>query len=468
MANQSEFTCAGAYRSKFEQTREVDQAYASYQYSKPQKAYEIYQEVGRTGYARALYYVGLLNAHAGCPECVGWLQACVDKQHRLWSVLAENLLGEWYFDYATPRQPEKALSLFTSSAQRGSMMGKYWLGCWQMRQGDKTEGIMLLRQAAEAQLKSAQLELGWLTFHEDKQAGLRLYEQGVKNPGEAPDQYNLGKTRLDEPLTWFRLGYMHQRTGSMPEACWWFTLATKKRQRDAQWALGKAYLFGHGGLTRDKVVAMQLIQLAVKQNQKDAQHGLAHILLHGSFGFQQDKVEGLRLLQEAVSQNHLEAQYDLARVKLFGDFGLSPDTTEGLKLLQGAVSQNHRLAQYGLGRAKLLGQFGLSPDITEGIGLIQLAAEQGLRKAQTQMGLAFLEGAVEGVAGFIINWTKGIRWLQLAVNQNDPEGLFYLGRAYLLGWYGLPKNPKEGARLLQLAAQKENNQAIQLLSSPTN
>ena len=467
---ENSFTCAGIYSSKFEQTREIDHAYATYQYTQPKKAYDIYQEVGRTGYARALYYVGLINAHSGCPECVGWLQACIAKQHRRWSMLAEDVLGEWYFKYSTPPQPEEALKLFTTSFQRGSIVGKYWLARWQMRQGDKTEGIILLRQAAEAQLKAAQLKLGWLTFHgvgvkQDELEGLQMYELGVKNPREAPDQYNLGKTRLDEPRALFRLGVMFQKMRYTSEACWWLTLATKQKQRDAQWALGKAYLTGKDGVSQDTTEGVRLLQLAVTQNQAQAQFVLGHAKLRGRFGLLQDTQEGLRLLQEAVSQNQRDAQYELGRAKLRGILGVGQDTKEGMRLLQEAVSQNQRDAQYELGRAKLRGILGVGQDTKEGMRLLQLAANQGHPAAQIMMGLSFLDGVVSGVTGFVINWTEGIRWVQLAVDQNYPEGLFYLGHIYINGLYGISSDTSEGFRLLQLAAEQKHQKTLRYLAT---
>ena len=355
-------------------TENCDTGYAL-QYSNPAQAYAIYQEAGKKGgCARALYYVGLLKAHDGNEACIEWLQACIETQQPVWSVLAEEVLGEWYFKIAAPSPDNitKAERLFVSAYQRGSIVGGFFLGCWLLSQ-QKAGGVDLIRQAAARQLKPAQMKLGLMTFSgievaQDKEEGVRLYELGVKNPGEAANIFNLGKSRFDEALACFQLGYMYQHTTSpddnaMKTGWWWITLASDRNQRNAQYTMGKAFLHGLGGLRKDEKEGLRLLQLAADQQQRDAQYVLGERYVASSE--KREKKQGIVLLQQAVDQNQADAQFTLAKVYLLN--GLKK---KGVQLLNLAVAQNHRAAQY------LLGRMYLRKNEKEGVRLICSAAAQ--------------------------------------------------------------------------------------------
>ena len=83
-----------------------------------------------------------------------------------------------------------------------------------------------------------------------------------------------------------------------------------KGSRYGQYALGRLYAKGEGGLAQDDAQALALYRLAAAQNLDEAQFSLGHMYYHG-IGVAEDNAEALRLFQRAAAQGHPQALFNV-------------------------------------------------------------------------------------------------------------------------------------------------------------
>jgi TPR repeat protein len=116
--------------------------------------------------------------------------------------------------------------------------------------------------------------------------------------------------------------------------------------------------------------------------------------------------------------------------------------TEGEKLAAKSILE--RLSREGNVSAQLfLGEFYVVEEgnLEEGRRLFTPLAHAGNARAQRSLATSYLgQGSKESDR-------EGVRWLKLAAAQREPTALELLAQAYRRGWWGLPQDQQEAARL---------------------
>ena len=90
-----------------------------------------------------------------------------------------------------------------------------------------------------------------------------------------------------------------------------------KGSRYGQFALGRFYEDGQGGVAEDYAQALALYRLAAAQNLDEAQYRLGYMYDQGQ-GVAQDRAEALRWYQLAAAQGHSDALLMVAACHEFG------------------------------------------------------------------------------------------------------------------------------------------------------
>ena len=188
------------------------------------------------------------------------------------------------------------------------------------------------------------------------------------------------------------------RDGNYPAAIKiWRKLAAHDNP-DAQYALGVAYLKGHG-IARDTRKAVRWFQMAAK-----SQHRLAEALVAYQAG----------AFDTAVALWKDEAQ-------------------------QGTTD-----AQYALGLVLLKGQ-GVRSNPKQSLQWFEIAAKAGNTTAMFNLGGMYWEGI-----GTTADPTMAVYWWTRAAEKRDPASQFNLGLAYYFG-RGVPRNPAQATFWIQMA-----------------
>jgi len=86
---------------------------------------------------------------------------------------------------------------------------------------------------------------------------------------------------------------------------------------------------------------------------------------------------------------------------------------------------------------------------SEGLRLITLAAEAGVPVAQNELGRALLLGDF----GVPLDFAAAYRWLNAAAAQDDEVAMFNLARAHFLGW-GVPQSTDEAVGWLRRSSRR--------------
>ena len=188
------------------------------------------------------------------------------------------------------------------------------------------------------------------------------------------------------------------RDGNYPAAIKiWRKLAANDNP-DAQYALGVAYLKGHG-IARDTRKAVRWFQMAAK-----SQHRLAEALVAYQAG-----------------------AFDTA-VALWKD----------------EAQQGTSDAQYALGLVLLKGQ-GVRSNPKQSLLWFGIAAKAGNTTAMFNLGGMYWEGI-----GTTADPTMAVYWWNRAAEKRDPASQFNLGLAYYFG-RGVPRNPAQATFWIQMA-----------------
>ncbi|KAK8867142.1 hypothetical protein M9Y10_010116 [Tritrichomonas musculus] len=115
------------------------------------------------------------------------------------------------------------------------------------------------------------------------------------------------------------------------------------------------------------------------------------------------------------------------------------------------ANQNNKEAQYQLGC------YYLNQDIEKGIHYLTLAAEQNEPKAQKKLGIIYLKGKYVKQ-----NVQTAIYYFTLAANQNDCKSEYYLGKIYEEGKY-IEKDINKAIKYYSLAAEQKDLISIRKL-----
>lgn len=311
-----------------------------------------------------------------------------------WILLAEqgDLEALWLLAFCaekgirTPRDVERAVTLYRETAELGLAMGKVAMGrCY-------WEGIGLTANIATAR--------AWFeraSIQDCAQAYWNLYLLYDSGSGVAQDPF-LSLNCLEKSA---QLGLVdaqvvlafHHREDNNPDRDWeqatfWMEQAAMGGDPENQFRAGMFYELNDGrGPVKDKMVEWYT---------------------------------------RAVNQNHLDAIYRLGRCYDEGK-GVALDPIMAVRLFRKGANLGEPGCQYKLGFCYRSG-VGLPRDIDEAIKWYEKAAEQEYPNALSELGALYENGE-----GKPRDWKKAFSLYQRAANQN-PVAQFRIGLFYEKGW----------------------------------
>lgn len=144
-----------------------------------------------------------------------------------------------------------------------------------------------------------------------------------------------------------------------------------------------------------------------------------------------------------------DAQVNVARMHRKGEGGVLRNLSAAFDWYMRAAVHGHPVAEYYLSR--LLNderKDSLPQDVAAALTWAQRAADHGHAGAQVLYG-AMIE---EGKGGATGGAAAAEPWYRRSAKQENPWGMYSLGRLYLLGTGGLKKNPRIGKKWVDRAA----------------
>jgi len=196
---------------------------------------------------------------------------------------------------------------------------------------------------------------------------------------------------------------------------------------EEEYAIGRKYLYGKGGINIDYKKAFEWIKRA-------AERGLA------------------------------SAQSDLGVLYIRGD-GVSKSDTQAVYWYRKAAEQGYDRGQYNLADEYDSGNSFISEDNGVAVYWYTKAAEQGLKEAQHNLGIMYLEG--EGIE---MSYKDAYKWFIKAANQKYDLSEHALGFLFESG-YGVDKNIIEAGKWYlkaSLQGNKKSSKALKRILSKNN
>jgi len=246
-----------------------------------------------------------------------------------------------------------------------------------------------------------------------KVADAKMESEAAKGIAEA--QYWLGKA--------YMFGAGVQKDPSKAVA--WFRKAAEQGHGEAQFALGAAYLVGDG-VSQDAGEAERWLIKAIEQGKTAAWSYLSHI--REALG---DHAGALAWTRRGAEEGDAAAQFDMGQ-RLRQGQGVPQDNAQATEWFRKAANQGHTAAQYNLGVMYASGR-GVSQDQARAIEWFRKAADQGYASAQFSLGLRYAKG--EGVAQ---DSARAAGWFRKAGDQGNAGAQYSLGLNYYLG-LGVPQ-----------------------------
>ncbi|KAF8926443.1 hypothetical protein BGZ58_011177 [Dissophora ornata] len=149
-----------------------------------------------------------------------------------------------------------------------------------------------------------------------------------------------------------------------------------------------------------------------------------------------------------------DEEYDLGLGLYFGSGdGVDINRAEGIGRILRSASMGHTKAQVFMGNIYRLGA-GVLRDYTKSVKWFQMAADKGYAPAQVALGILHLYGGM----GVPQDFGRALDKLQGAANQGHIEACTILGRAYFNG-ICVAENNEEAMRWFREAAERGNGEA---------
>jgi len=150
----------------------------------------------------------------------------------------------------------------------------------------------------------------------------------------------------------------------------------------AQYALAVCHYESLGGLTRDLIRYVSLLQMAVQAEYALAQNALGNAYYNGD-GITSNRNEAAKLYQRAAAQGYADAHCNVGLCHLTGE-GLRKDDTEAVRCYRIAAEKGVANAQYSLGWCYQYGR-GVTKSVNEAVKWHRLAAAQDHEDAQAEL-----------------------------------------------------------------------------------
>jgi TPR repeat protein len=198
-----------------------------------------------------------------------------------------------------------------------------------------------------------------------------------------------------------------------------FTVAAEAGDARAQYSLGEMLLRGLG-TTRDETKAAGYLGRAAAQNYAQAQWRLGQLYFQGR-GVPRDEAKGADLVRRAADSGLASAQHAMGQLVAEGRGGLPKDPATAAQWFKAAADQNYVPAYCWLGELA-----NRENDAVEAVAWWRKGAARGERNCQLLLGRAYLEGK----GGLPRDLNEAVGWIRRAANQRLPAAQAALGTAY--------------------------------------
>lgn len=180
---------------------------------------------------------------------------------------------------------------------------------------------------------------------------------------------------------------------------------------------------------------------------KEAMYNLAGCYWSGNGGVTQDYPSAFYWYEKSAKKNHLPSQHMTALCYLYG-IGTTQNWRTAWDWAEKAIKKGFGPANWI--KAQIFKE-GYMSNITGGYErFLTEAANSGYAKAQSELGVLYLKGSEE--YKITQNSQAGYNWVKKAAEQNDAEGLYYLGACYDAG-VGVIKDHDKALEYIGQAAQ---------------
>lgn len=248
-----------------------------------------------------------------------------------------------------------------------------------------------------------------------------------------------------DPLSQFKLGTLYDEGLGVEQdttkAAFWWRRAGAKGHRDALFNLAMLYTQGDG-VAKDDEKAGTILQRLIREGKRDAEIDIMVIAMNLFKGrVPSDWEMAVDWVRKAAKQGDADAQYWACYAESFG-YHETDKAIEWCRMgaRQGYTESMRLLSDMLYLKGNETGQ--LDNIKAEAEGWLMKAAVAGNAAAQTEVAKGLI---------VIGDYQEALTWAQKASEQNYSGGQEVLGLMTVLG-LGLPRNDKEGARILKLAA----------------
>ncbi|MBZ4334447.1 tetratricopeptide repeat protein [Corallococcus sp. AS-1-12] len=362
--------------------------------------------------------------------------------------IAAFYLGEFYLSgdgpLGNPSEGERLLCLASTSDDGAKLSLGIRLLDGRVLPKDAARGEALLREAANANHRSAMLILG-----------NRLIDgRGIEQNSSEGEAWIRRAIDAGEVSAMLDLGLRFLEGKGLPqsesEGENWYKKAVDTGDTAAMIELGRRYIDGAGFSVKNPEAGLLLYKKAIAEGDKSAMLDLGSRYLD-SKGLGKNTVEGERLLREASQKNYAPAMLDLA-LRLMDGRGLKKSTVEGRQLLFKAAQKGHPPSMEAYAYRLFTGN-GYQRDSKEGQRWLTMAAKKNLTSAMINLGIRFVEGD-----HVVQNRETGERWLRKAVRLGSIYAQSQLATLALDGKIDIEK--EEALSMLDKAASAGDASAI--------
>lgn len=162
---------------------------------------------------------------------------------------------------------------------------------------------------------------------------------------------------------------------------------------------------------------------------------------------QRDRKKAVEYYRLAAEKGHANAMAGLGAAYALGQ-GIEKDDKLAADYFRKAAEGGSAVGQMNLGNILLAGQ-GVEKNPEEGLRWLVKSAEQGFLRAQTHLAQLY----VTRDSGVPLDYEQAAKWVQKAVDQDDPSALNLYG-VLLRDGLGIKKDPVEAVPLFQRSADK--------------
>jgi TPR repeat protein len=218
--------------------------------------------------------------------------------------------------------------------------------------------------------------------------------------------------------------------------------------RDAQFHVGRAYMYGTGGIASDIEEAVKWFRLAARQGHTMAKSEAGYLL----YWRLDEPEEGLKWIEEAAREGFSLAEANYGAVLLWG-LHTPSRPREGIRWIEKAVARKDPYAFKILSEAYAAGR-GVKRDPVKALEMLTRSAETGDESAISALACVYMKGrAPNSRVKAERDPAEAVKWMKRGAAAGLPDSQMLLAGAYLTG-AGVEKDTAEALRLFRLLAEK--------------